>query len=408
MKVRATHVCVAMLFVHGAAASEGQLGELVATAQSDHPSVESAAAAAQAAGVDINAARAARYPYLTVTGAYGSNDTSTATASVVQPLYRGGLTGATVRERKAVEQQQLALLEQAKLDIGLQVANAYLQLARATALTRQWQSYVGRLLELQTTIERRIANGVSSDVDAETVETRVSQAQVGLATSQAEQRVARSTLTVILQRELAASAQWPADTSALTQAELDQAMSGASAAAHPTVQLERAGVQQQVALADQQRAALWPELSLQYSRRFESQAGDFTPEDSVQLVLSAQTNNALAGYQGLKAARSRVAASELRVAAAKRSIQDLQLIANTRRQAALSQQAARDAAVVSSNNQRESYFRQFQAGRKSWLEVLNAEREANQVELEAVETLFQYWSAVWVLKLHWLAAEAMQ
>src|SRR3546814_10088876 len=41
----------------------------------------------------------------------------------------------------------------------------------------------------------------------------------------------------------------------------------------------------------------------------------------------------------------------------------------------------------------ESYLRQFEAGRKSWLEVLNAQREANDNLMQSIAVRKNYWYA---------------
>ena len=48
----------------------------------------------------------------------------------------------------------------------------------------------------------------------------------------------------------------------------------------------------------------------------------------------------------------------------------------------------------------ESYARQYIAGRKSWLDVLNAVRESAQADLARVDARYQMLSAAWRLGIH--------
>jgi adhesin transport system outer membrane protein len=368
-------------------------------AKTTHPSIYAAAAAVDAAAVDISGARAAYLPYLSVNGAYGNNDTSTATAVAVQPLYGGGLVRATVTERKAARRQQLALMKQSMLDISQQVSNGYLNAVRARKNTQQWLEYTHQLQNLEQTIHQRIKNGIASEVDAQTVATRISQALSGLVGSQADHSVARSQLRALFQRDILPS-QWPQKSLELSEAELVDIRLEQRFANHPLVMQEQSLVDQQLALAKQQKASLWPQLSLQYSHRLHTQAGDFTPESALQLVLTAQTNNAYQGITGLRAANSRATAAALRLQAVQRQLKDQLSVASAQRRAAQNLSQSRAEAVASADRQKEGYFRQFQAGRRGWLELLNIERETHQAGLDMLDSEYQYWQATMVLRIN--------
>lgn len=70
------------------------LGDVLTELWIENPRVQQALAEVRAAGYDVAAARSGYYPYLRVDSRQGSNGASATTASLVQPLWDGGLTGA--------------------------------------------------------------------------------------------------------------------------------------------------------------------------------------------------------------------------------------------------------------------------------------------------------------------------
>lgn len=126
------------------------------------------------------------------------------------------------------------------------------------------------------------------------------------------------------------------------------------------------------------QASILPQLSGQYtySETFGHRFG---------VVLKAQTDGGFSKVAAASAAREKVRASEMQVAASERQLRD-QVFAllreyetNTRRlEGSMS-------AAGSAQRVMESYMRQFASGRRTWLDVMNAVREANSAEIDALE-----------------------
>ena len=110
-------------------------------------------------------------------------------------------------------------------------------------------------------------------------------------------------------------------------------------------------------------------------------------------MLSYQTDDGLRGYRGSQAEEQRLVAARQELAFVRRDIHDRIYTANAERLAAVAQYNAQKDAADAASLLVGSFLRQFKVGRKSWLEVLNAHREAHEAQLQAVAIKRGYWSA---------------
>ncbi|MDD5388433.1 MAG: TolC family protein [Gallionellaceae bacterium] len=144
---------------------------------------------------------------------------------------------------------------------------------------------------------------------------------------------------------------------------------------------------------ESKRSAYMPQLSL----RLESSHGT-TTDNRALLVLLAQPGAGLSAKSGVDAALARREATRLVAEVTQRDVrQQIALDWNewtaARTRLDNAEQARGTSAEVS-----ESYARQYTAGRMTWLDVLNAVREATQAELALVDVKSQMQAAVPRLK----------
>jgi len=176
---------------------------------------------------------------------------------------------------------------------------------------------------------------------------------------------------------------------------------------HPERQRALFEIDLQQARAKVSRASLWPQLSVQHTRQLEQESGDFTPNHSTQLVFRYQSNSGLRGLRDYQAQIQRIDAAEQNLQFVQRDITNSINIALVQRQAAAIQLAAQARSVESSDLLVASFLRQFKAGRKSWVEVLNADQEANEARLQVVVLKRDFWLANLRLALQSMAWRAV-
>lgn len=157
---------------------------------------------------------------------------------------------------------------------------------------------------------------------------------------------------------------------------LDAALTLALAHA-PT--LRRLAFEEETANAEiaSKRSAYMPQLVL----RLESSTGTLTPERRAMLVLLAQPGAGLSAIAGTDAAVARREAARMARAAAERDVRERVALDWNEWQAARLRVENASQARAMSTEVSASYARQYTAGRKTWIDVLNAVREATQSEL---------------------------
>lgn len=372
------------------AASLETLSSVIAKVWRENPEVIQAEQVLKASGYDIMTARAGYLPYVQVQSAFAEQaDESVSTLYVVLPLWQGGLTNAQVDMAKAKQRLAMAELARVRLDLGQRVLEAYLNVAAAQDQQVQWANYTGTLKRLLATIQRRAETGLAPQADVDTVVSRLRQAQASVQASRAQLMTNRSQLASLM-GATPGSVQWPDDIHLLSDEEV--ADYRRQIERNPQHLAARADVDVQMATAASSRAALWPEVSLQHRRQLEGARFD-PSNDATLIALTFDTNNGIAGYLGYRAEKQRIDAYEARLEAIKRQIEATLDAGRAQLEATAAQLSVQYDAVQATSALVDSFMRQFEAGRKSWLEVLNAQREANEIVLQSITVRRNYWYA---------------
>lgn len=380
------------------------LGMLLGEVWRTNPRVSQALANVEAAGYDIAAARTGYYPFLSVNASQGTNNTGSTSASLVQPLWRGGRTNAEMDQAGAERDVALSDLNQARLELGLQTSEAYFNVALAQEQIRRWRQYIGGLKYLEGVIRNRVDKGVSPPVDVQTVVARIRQAEAGVENTAASLESNRSRLISLLNHPVGEVA-WPGEASRLGPGEVESLLVNGVVPLHPERQKALSQIQVAEARARVSKSQLWPQLSVQHSRVLDRAVNDtVTPDSSTQLVLQFSTESGLRGVRGAQAEAQRVESARRALAVAQRDIANRIRTARAERDASVAAFKAQAAAAMSSVELVQSFLRQFKVGRKAWLEVLNAQREAHDALLQVAVVKRNYWVANMRLALegmHW-------
>lgn len=357
-----------------------------------HPNVIRAQSEIEATGYDLSGAKTGFYPYLSVTAVEASNDASNTSLNIIQPIWSGGRVSAEVRQAEAEQNRALAQLNQTRLDLALQTAEAYLNVVLSEEQGMLWRRYITSLEELLRIIQNRADQGVSPPVDIQTAMTRLSQARAGLASSRAQLISSKNNLQSLLNQPIPELG-WPGGRYHLSDYEINRIMTEEAISSHPAGQVALAEIAAQDAAVKISKASLFPSLSLQYRKQLAQESGDFTPDSSTRLVLEYTSSEGLRGFSSLRAVNQRLNAARQDLAFARRDVRDTISSAKAERDIALLQFDAQVDAAKSAVKLVGSFLRQFKVGRKAWLEVLNSHREAHEALLQISNIKRSYWSA---------------
>ena len=354
-----------------------------------YPSVKSGRAALRAAASDVKAAKWLRFPSLQGNLAYRDSDSKPDPQLLIeQPIWSGGRLGANIRRSKAAEDASSANYVATVEELAVATTQTYFEIARLTRREQLYAESVKEHLRLVETMERRVQQEVSPLADLELARSRAAQIEQEYTITRAQRET-----TLRVMAELVADPSYDLGPIPFYNADIDlpssESLEDQAVAFDPN--LRRLGAEADVARAefDSRKASILPQVNAQYSydKIFGSRLG---------VVVRAQTTGGLSQISEVSSARLRIqSALEARRQAEQRLrrdvASDLIEFEAAKARASISTRASETAARVS-----ESYVRQFIAGRRLWLDVMNALREAvnaqigkTDAELTAMSTAVQ-------------------
>ena len=375
------------------------LEQLIATALASHPSAQGQRALVQSAEAGVDTARWQFYPTPSVsvetakastTDRLFQGDNHVSIARLQQPLWTGGRLTAGMDKATAGLIVSQASLEEVRLQLGLRVVQAYGDWLSAYLKTLANEKSLATHKRLGEQVKRRLSEGASAESDLTLAVTRLESISADVTAARAQAEVALARLGQLLGS--------PVDGAVLGQAvaaprELAnagrtgvQALLEAALGVNPTVAKAQAQARVQEAVIGERRADLMPEV---YAR-IERQYGNYNfpngaPQNRLFIGLTSRFGAGLSTLSNIEAARTQHAAALSEIEAQSRTVSeqvlsDYALAVSTVSRLASIQASLRAAADVST-----SYDRQFLAGRKSWLDVMNAARELAQTETQLAD-----------------------
>ena len=158
---------------------------------------------------------------------------------------------------------------------------------------------------------------------------------------------------------------WPEESLRQNPGELEAAMQAVDR--NPVVRLDEQAIVTQRAQAGTVKASIWPQLSLQHRRQLSGTQFDPT-NDATLLVLQYQTTNGYKAYQGYSSELARLESAERKLDSTRANLKaafraDIVQYLTSVTQYASQQNAARSLTELVS-----SYRRQFDVGRKTWID----------------------------------------
>jgi len=380
---------------------------LIAAALNDHPATQSARSQQAAAHAGLAGARWQYWPTPSVLvegagtsatdGAY-QGDQRVATLRLQQPLWTGGRLAAGLSRAEAGLAYSQASLDEVRQQLALRVVQAYGDwlAAQLKAATHQKSRAVHE--ELQTRVKRRVEQGISAESDLVLTDVRLQSLAADLSVAQLQQDTALARLGQLIGRPVQGSALAIATPRAVDKAllsRLDEVL-----AAQPAVQKSQAQARMQEGALAERRADLSPEVYLRAERQYGNYAiRNAAPENRLFLGLSSRFGAGLSTLSNVDAARAQYQAALSDVQVQMRLVAEQLLADHAQASSSAPRLAALQASLTSAQEVCLSYDRQFLAGRKSWLDVMNAQRELAQTELALADLQASQVLVTWRLAL---------
>lgn len=375
-----------------AVVSGSQVDSLIAKAIQTYPSIESAKFEQQATIENIRAAKLNLLPAPSITSGFDKDDFNTQ-FTIRQPLWTGGKLTANVNQAIFNDKAATERIYEQQNQVAKTTIEAWQGYIQAIAKQQIHLDSLDQLNEFEQMMQRRVGQGVSARIELDLVTNRILQDQNAYQAAVEQQRIAAARLQQIVGQPLS---QAPTSNLKTLTEQAKRQSAGFEEMAfnqvgfhNPTVVKEHFQIESAKQEVEAQRAARYPTIYSQYeySHYQESNRNDLDDRDDGRFSIGL-TYDPGAGFSNLALARASQAQVNSLVqsqqASRRQVIEEIQVqyqqFASAKdRETSLIAAAAGAQIVVN------SYRRQFIAGRKSWLEVLNAVREQNEYQVQLVQ-----------------------
>jgi outer membrane protein, adhesin transport system len=371
------------------------LEQLIASALASHPSAQGQRALVQSAEAGVDSARWQFYPTpsVSVETANASaadrlyeGDNRVSTLRLQQPLWTGGRLSAGMDKAAAGLVVSQASLEEVRLQLGLRVVQTYGDWLSAHLKTLANEKSLATHVRLREQVKRRLTEGASAQSDLVLAVARLEGISADVTAARAQGEIALARLGQLLGS--------PVDGLALTAVLASpRALNGGAQALleraigiNPTVTKAQAQARVQEAVIEERRADLMPEVYV----RIERQYGNYNfpngePQNRLFIGLTSRFGAGLSTVSNIEAARTQHAAALTEIEVQSRTVSEQVLADYALSLSAASRMASIQASLRAAEDVSASYDRQFLAGRKSWLDVMNAARELAQTETQLAD-----------------------
>jgi len=337
-------------------------------------------AAAQSA---LDGARWQRFPSLSVSGAaLGSNGAAPSTVSVQQVLWAGGRidAGIAAADARMVAASSGTLVEEQT--VLERTVGAYVELQRQQTRLLASQDNVRRHEDLYGLISRRVGQEVSSAADSALALARLAQARAERQQIVAAIGNARAALQSLSGEAVQAVLAF--DAPPLGFATVQEAMAAAERFA-PEIARQRSLAEAAASDLDVRKGQLLPSLAAKFEHLRNPIIGVHSSVDRALLSFEFQPGAGLSSLSAVREAEARRLAALSAIAGARLELEqklnsawiDAQSSATQREPLRLL--ARTNLAIV------DSFLRQYRVGRKNWLDVMNAQREAVQARFSLAD-----------------------
>jgi adhesin transport system outer membrane protein len=379
--------------------SANNISQAILEVIQSHPSVREAASSLEASGYASQGALWQFFPTPSFTSSkinasatnpvygYGYGDPRVTTVSVSQPLWTGGRIYSGFRKSQAGVKADEANFKAVSQTIALSFVQSYGDWFDAQLKVKALQRSLATHQRLITLITHRIEKGISASSDLTLADGRMSTVMSTLDQANAQSRSALVRLEQLYGHPVNVARLKEMNTALLLNLSNQPELVEQALAINPDVQKAAADISIADSEIGVQRSNYSPSLSVQASRQY----GNFNmpnqpPQNVVGFVLATQFGAGLSSFTQVDQAKSRYEAAKSKEETVKRQITEQVMTDATNLAATEMRLVSLQKAFIASEQVADSWDRQFLAGRKSWLELMNAAQELAQTELSVADT----------------------
>ena len=384
------------------------LVELIQRTISSHPAVLGQRSQRAVASADLEYARQQFYPTPSLSieqVSAGQQDpsylqnTSVKVFRLQQPIWTHGRLTATVEKAQASAEATAQGFDDVRQQLALRVLQAWADAYAADLKQVALQTSVATHERLQAQVSRRIAEGASAATERVLTDGRLAQTRAQLQAVVVQAQTARLRLQQLTGTPVSGALK-PEDDRAAAASSASLALDAAMERS-PALARLKALVRVQEAEVAERKGDLLPELYARAEYQIGSTSVSGAPDAKRLFVgLQSKFGAGLSSLSGIEASENKVGVARAEVENAERTLGE-QVLSDWAQAATLAaRQLELQDSLQSSRETAQAWDRQFLAGRKTWVEVMNIARELAQAETELADVLAVRVLVSWRLALY--------
>lgn len=354
-----------------------KINALIDSALRTHPSIQASQHLIQSSNAQVEGAKWNYFPSPSIDVSMASGRRGT-TLRLDQPLWTGGKLDAAYDLALSRKDESEITLE----ENGYTLADTLLTLVQNHLKSQEnlqaLEEGKAQLEEFEQMLQRRIDAGVSSIADRELIRSRLAQISADIATTLSRRNTARAQIELLSGKPLECGIEYT-DTAILNRNGSINSMRTQMIDSHPSVKKLTALIRTAQAEKERTLSAPWPNVSL----RAEHQSGSvYTDQSSTNNLLyvavSMSPGAGLSAISAIQSAQSKVLQAEYDKRAKEQDLTDALIRDFDEYHAARERINGMEQTIEASRNVLDSYTRLFIAGKRQWLDLVNASRELTQ------------------------------
>ncbi len=384
-------VCAAFIDIYTPAGEAGtcstHIGSILKQAYVHYPSITASEKLVLSTKAQIEAARWNYFPTPSIDFSQGSAGRRGETYRIDQPLWTGGKIDALNDMAYARGDEAKYTLGESAYDLSQKVLNVLQAYIQADGEIKAFTKGKEDLETLARMLNRRVGAGVSSESDEALIQSRIFQIEGDLMTAQRRFEMARSQLELLTGKKMRCGVTFKKDVVLKSKMRYKQ-LETQLVQTHPTLKKKRAQVK--IAKADKKNAdaQIMPNISL----RGEYQHGSLYTNDPVKneaiayVAVSFSPGAGLSSLSNMESAQYKVLQAQDDLRTSEQQLKDKLVQDYADYATAQSRLKSVQRMIESSQKVLESYKRLFLAGKREWLDLVNASREVtmNHISLTSL------------------------
>lgn len=350
-----------------------------------HPSIMMSQEIIKGSKAKIDSAYWGFFPTPSVDVSARNGDNYTTVARLDQPVWTGGKITSKYDIAKSQELENLNGLKETSFKLIENYFAIIEKYTQAKSNIIELEIGLKNLEALEDMLKRRINSGISSSSDNQLLSARIQQTQSDLVLAKNKYKVSIMQLELILDEKISCDINL-SNIKILHSNKIEDTINRLLAF-HPSITKADTQIQTAKYELENVKASIMPNLSLRAEhRRGDLYSDDYDKDSSNQSVVyftfTASTSSGLSALSDIEASKLRVSELKFKKQTVKKELIDSVLSDYNNYEIAKTRIKILKKSVLSANNVLESYKRLFIAGKKQWLNLVDASRELMNYKIQ--------------------------